>query len=72
MEKQRGIKITNTDETKQCTIHSVRQSALKWWNELPQSETFRLTGKYGFKRRRCRSMLTDRELQHIYECVHSA
>ena len=62
----------NTTKSSNDTIHSVRQSALKWWNELPQSEIFRLTGKYGFERRRSRSMLTGREVQRIYECVHSA
>ena len=71
----------NTDnkntENKQCTIPSVRQSALKWWNSMSFENQFFSTIEWLSNQNRDTTErhphhLTGREIQEIYELLHSA
>ena len=70
MEKDRGIKITNIDSGKQCSIGVVRRSALDWFNGLNLEEQFYKTiehnGLIAGDNTRHPSTLTGREIETIY------
>ena len=70
MEKDRGIKITNVDSNKQCSIGVVRRSALDWFNKLTLEEQFfkmiEHNGLIAGDNTRHPSTLTGREIETIY------
>lgn len=70
MEKDRGIKITNVDSDKQCSIAVVRRSALDWFNRLTLEEQFYKMIEHNAliagDNTRHPSTLTGREIETIY------
>ena len=60
-----------------CTIQNVRQSALKWWNSMSFENQFFGTIEWLSNQNRDTTErhphhLTGREIQEIYELLHSA
>ena len=70
------MKNINDKDEKQCAIHNVRQSALKWWNSITFEEKFFATIKWLSSQNRDTTErhphhLSGREIQEIHE-LHSA